>query len=104
MEMAQFVGLTVGAFQIFQAIVPIDTGNMRYNATTFNSTGTMSCTIKVDGHIAPYAVYTNEPWVSPRWHGKKNPNEGWVEGGVELIAMYISQQLGGAPIKWRKAK
>jgi len=102
MEMAQFVGLTVGAFQIFQAIVPIDTGNLRYNATNYDSTGERSCEFIVDGNIAPYAVFTNEPWLSPRWGGKKNPNEGWVQGGVELVAMYLSQQLGGAPIIWEE--
>ena len=95
MEMAQFVGLTVGAFQIFQAIVPIDTGNMRYNATTFNSTGTMSCTIKVDGSIAPYAVYTNEPWLSPRWHGKTNPNEGWWNEWCDTFMKRLATKLQG---------
>lgn len=100
MTQEKFIQLTVGAFQIFQAIVPIDTGNMRYNATQFYSTGMRSVTIRVDGTVAPYALYTNAPWISPRWHGKKNPNEGWVKGGVEIVAMHISQQLGGAPITW----
>ena len=99
MEQSQFIALTVGAFQIFQGIVPIDTGNMRLNATQFASTGLKSASIRVDGAVAPYAVYTNEPWLSPRWGGKKNPNEGWVEGGVELIAMYLAQSLGGRVIK-----
>lgn len=101
MTQEKFIQLTVGAFQIFQAIVPIDTGNLRYNATNYDSTGERSCEFIVDGKIAPYAVYTNEPWLSPRWHGLKNPNEGWVQGGLELVAMYLSQQLGGAPIEWR---
>ena len=101
MEQSQFIALTMNAFQIFRSIVPIDTGNMRYNATNYMNMGGLSCQIKVDGNIAPYAVYTNAPWVSPRWHGKKNPNEGWVQGGLELVAMYLSQQLGGAPIEWR---
>ena len=100
MTQNKFIQLTVGAFQIFQAIVPIDTGNLRYNAKSYKSTGELTCRILVDGAIAPYAVYTNEPWLSPRWHGKKNPNEGWVKGGVEIVAMHISQQLGGAPITW----
>lgn len=101
MEQSQFIALTMNAFQIFRAIVPIDTGNMRYNATQFYSTGMRSVTIRVDGTVAPYALYTNAPWISPRWHGKKNPNEGWVEGGLELIAMHIAQQLGGAQVRWR---
>ena len=99
MEQSQFIALTVGAFQIFQGIVPIDTRNMRDNATQFASTGLKSASIRVDGVIAPYAGITNGPWLSPRWHGKKNPNEGWVEGGVELIAMYLAKSLGGRVIK-----
>lgn len=99
MEQSQFIALTMNAFQIFRSIVPIDTGNMRYNATNYMNMGGLSCQIKVDANIAPYAVYTNAPWISPRWHGKKNPNEGWVEGGVELIAMYLAQSLGGRVIK-----
>ena len=33
MEQSQFIALTMNAFQLFRTIVPIDTGNMRYNAT-----------------------------------------------------------------------
>ena len=101
MTQKRFIQLTVGAFQIFQDIVPIDTGWLRYEATNYESMGRRSCEFVVDGRIAPYAVYTNEPWLSPRRHGLKNPNEGWVQGGLELVAMYLSQQLGGAPIEWR---
>ena len=32
MEQSQFIALTMNAFQIFRAIVPIDTGNMRLGA------------------------------------------------------------------------
>lgn len=32
MEQSQFIALTMNAFQIFRAIVPIDTGNMRSSA------------------------------------------------------------------------
>ena len=35
MEQSQFNALTMNAFQLFRAIVPIDTGNMRYNATRY---------------------------------------------------------------------
>lgn len=94
MEQSQFIALTMNAFQLFRSIVPIDTGNMRYNATRYVQYSD-AVEIRVDARIAPYAVYTNAPWRSPR----KNPNEGWVEGGVELIAMYLAQTLGGRVIK-----
>ena len=84
MEQSQFIALTMNAFQIFRAIVPIDTGNMRYNATRYVQYSD-AVEIRVDARIAPYAVYTND--------------EGWVEGGVELIAMYLAQSLGGRVIK-----
>lgn len=32
MKQSQFIGLTISAFQLFRAIVPIDTGNMRSSA------------------------------------------------------------------------
>ena len=98
MEQSQFIALTMNAFQLFRTIVPIDRGIMRYEATKYMPQA-RAVKIRVDARTAPYAVYTNEPWVSPRWHGKKNPNEGWVEGGVELIAMYLAQSLGGRVIK-----
>lgn len=49
---------------------------------------------KADG-IAPYMPYTNEPWLSPRWNGKQNPNEGWWNDSIEFIVQYIGKRLGG---------
>lgn len=74
MEQSQFFALTMNAFQLFRTIVPIEKGNMRYIATRYVPYSD-AVEIRVDARIAPYAVYTNEPWVSPRWHGKKNPNK-----------------------------
>ena len=64
----------MNACQLFRTIVPIEKGNMRYIATRYVPYSD-AVEIRVDARIAPYAVYTNEPWVSPRWHGKKNPNK-----------------------------
>ena len=52
-------------------------------------------TIWVDGFIAPYAVYTNEPWTSPKWNGIPNPNEHWIDNAVKRIAEMIAEQLDG---------
>lgn len=49
---------------------------------------------RADG-IAPYMPYTNEPWLSPRWNGKQNPNEGWWNDSIEFIVQYIGKRLGG---------
>lgn len=41
--------------------------------------------IVVGGEPAPYAVYTNEPWISDHWLNKRtgvmavNPNQGWIQ-------------------------
>lgn len=76
-------------------ITPIDTGNMRYNAVKMVYTnGGNECHILVDEAIAPYVFYTNEPWISPKWHGKKNPNEGWWDNGAQIIDERIRQRLG----------
>ena len=85
--------------------IPIDTGNMRYNSPKIEITGsylidqTVGSTdlgvLYFDDEIAPYIYYTNEPWISPKWHGKKNPNEGWVDNLVGLIAERLAAEYGG---------
>ena len=39
--------------------------------------------------------YTNEVWISPKWNGKKNPNEGWWNNAVEFIVNYIAKRVKG---------
>lgn len=82
------------AFQLFRGNVPKDTGNMRYNATKLEHLGANEWRIVVDASIAPYAVYTNEKWISPRWNGKTNPNEGWVGKAFDLVSQMIFGQIG----------
>ena len=76
---------------------PIDTGNM-ITHIRYNNDGT-ECRITIDTipySKAPqalkrrikkygssvketeYAAYTEYPWLSSHWHGKKNPNESWI--------------------------
>lgn len=99
MNDAELMQAVLVAYNAFKAVVPIYTGNMRYNATQIGQYGNGMYVIAVDGGIAPYAVYTNEPWISPKWNGKSNPNEGWIESGVELMATIIAQTLGGRLVK-----
>lgn len=80
---------------IFSTCTPIDTGNLRYNAVRMRYLGPKECRIYVDTNIAPYMVYTNEPWIADRWKGAKNPNEGWFKKAVETA---ISSVFGGAQI------
>ena len=34
-----------------------------------------------------YMPFTNEPWISPRWKGAKNPNEKWFEEGQITLTL-----------------
>lgn len=99
MERAKIESALYTAFSEFRGITPIDTGNLRYNATRYEWTSPTTFVIYVSGNgktgIAPYMPFTNEEWISPRWHGKKNPNEGWFERGVELVAKTIARELKG---------
>lgn len=68
---------------------PIRTGNLRFNSIKRKTFSENDVHIYVNQKIAPYMVYTNEPWISPRWHGKKNPNEGWFDATAQMVAMDI---------------
>lgn len=73
---------------------PKDTGNLAFNAIKLRRTK-KGYVIYVSSAIAPYMVYTEEPWISPYWHGKKNPNEGWFKRVAQDIAEYIRQVFNG---------
>ena len=81
--------------QVFRHLVPYDTGNMALQATKVEKVSENEVKIFVDSAVAPYVVYTNEPWISPRWRGKENPNEKWFERATEKTAQAICSILGG---------
>lgn len=81
---------------------PIKTGNLRYNGVQYESPNPDKFIIYVDYYdaktrkgIAWYMPYTNEPWISDKWNGKKNPNEGWWQNAVDLAVNAIASALGG---------
>lgn len=90
-----FQSLCMDAFKEFQKLVPKDTGNMRYNASKIEFPSPDVCLIYVDPKIAPYVPYTNFPWIAERWHGKKNPNEGWFPKAAGFVVNYIAQYTQG---------
>ena len=71
------------------------TGNLAFNALQYKIEGD-TFVVYIDEEVAPYAVYTNEPWVSPHWNGKKNPNEGWWERFCAEFSRRLAQKLRGA--------
>ena len=71
---------------------PYDTGNLSTNGVRYMWKGKDTFVIYVDESIAPYMPYTNEPWISPRWHGKKNPNEAWWQDAIKIIVEYLEKE------------
>ena len=51
--------------------------------------------VGIGNENAEYAIYTNESWKDKRWKGKTNPNEGWVQRGIESALPYIKQIMSG---------
>ena len=83
------------------------TGNMAYNALqsrfkTLNNK--WRAEIYIDDRIAPYVYYTNERWLSQKWKGHKNPNEGWVLKAANRVALLIEKATRGKKGKWQKEK
>lgn len=69
-------------------------GNMALNALKYRLEGD-EFVVYIDEQIAPYVWFTQLPWLSPRWNGKKNPNEGWFEVFQEEFARRLAKKLGG---------
>lgn len=91
----EFKQVCLEAVEDIRGYAPYDTGNLRYNAIRVEFPSPQECRIYVDESIAPYMPFTNEPWVSPKWNGKKNPNEGWWQDAVDYIAETIAEKLKG---------
>ena len=84
-----------------KSVCPYRTGNLERNGIRVKiDNGTMCVVV---GHetsklLGEYAVYTNEPWTSPKWGGKQNPNQGWIERGIEKALPLIRQVYSGMTI------
>lgn len=78
-----------------RGLAPYDTGNLANNAIKIEFPDPNICIIYVDEVVAPYMPFTTRPWVSPKWNGKKNPNEGWWQAAGELITEFVAQKLKG---------
>ena len=63
---------------------PKDTGNLSINAIKSVYEDGM-WQVVIGGELAPYAVYTNEAWISEKWKGAQNPNEGWIQNAIEVV-------------------
>lgn len=70
-------------------------GDLAFNAIKYEMPDPDTFIIYVDESIASYMPYTNEPWISYKWGGKKNPNEGWWQRAAAYVAMIVAQVTGG---------
>lgn len=70
------------------------TGNTAFNGIKITANKS-KITVYVDEKIVPYMPYTNEPWLSPRWHGAKNPNEGWWDRFAQELINRVANNLRG---------
>lgn len=73
-----------------QSFTPIDTGNLAYSAIKGIWISDKVFRIYIDENIAPYMIYTNEPWEKGN-----NPNLNWFEKAAKFITTYLSIRLNG---------
>lgn len=84
-----------------KSVCPYRTGNLERNGIRVKiENGSMCVEIGHDTSkvLGEYAVYANEPWISPKWGGKQNPNQGWIERGIEKALPLIRQVYSGMTI------
>lgn len=72
---------------------PYRTGNLR---STIHTTrlGGEEFSLIIGGERAPYVLFVNERWRSPRWKGRENPREGFIDRSADLIADMIGSTPG----------
>lgn len=93
--MTAFQNAVERAVELMRTLSPKKTGNMAYNGIRYEFLPGNKAEIYIDADIAPYVYYTNEPWISPKWNGRINPNEGWIDRAVYRMAQEIANELGG---------
>ena len=81
---------------VLKLFAPKDTGNLSTNGIRILDKSNGIYDIGIGGEPAPYAIYTNEPWKSEKWGGKKNPNQGWIQNAISAALPMIKQIFEGA--------
>lgn len=100
MEGVNLYLIAAKGYVLMKDAAPHRTGNLRDHGIELVQTGINEYTISIGAPNAPYAVYTNEVWVAPSWHGKKNPNEHWIDNAVEDVVDMICDITGGKLAKF----
>ena len=108
-DKTKFDKVFLHAVEVIRKHAPVKTGNLKHNAIKYKWLNDHQFEIKInvgdveqfvengryEQGIAPYTPFTNEVWISPRWNGKKNPNEGWWNSAVVDAINVIARSLGG---------
>ena len=89
-------------------VAPVDTGNLRdsikykwisdHEFELYVNVGDTDALVNNQTYIkgqAPYMPFVNEEWISPKWKGKKNPNQDWWNTTIEDVIQFIAKRLGG---------
>jgi hypothetical protein len=84
----------------FRKSSPIKTGNLRFNAIRYVFVSPTQEEVYIDLDVAPYMPYTNEPWISPKWQGHKNPNEGWFGKVAKDLAQHLAKITSGVVMEY----
>lgn len=76
---------------------PKKTGNLTMNAIrkVYNPDNGLPM-IVIGGELAPYAIYTNEPWLAKSWNGATNPNLYWIQKAVIEAQPTLIMIMSGA--------
>lgn len=82
------------AKDFMRRICPYDTGKM-HDSIRVEPKSKNEYRIVIGRPPATYAVYTNEEWIAPRWRGRHNPNEKWIDQGVAQFVTDLTAQLRG---------
>lgn len=76
---------------VLKSNAPYDTGNLALNAIRVLETEPGVFCVAIGGELAPYAKYTQEAW-----QRGTNPNEGWINRGIEEAMPLIRDIMSGA--------
>lgn len=88
---SSFYKIARKAARIVRKRCPWRTGNL-CSTVSLTRVSDNEYQIRIGGEKAPYAPNTNEPWLSVVWGGKRNPNEGWLNGAVKEIAIMVARE------------
>ena len=61
---------------------------IRIENKSYNGMSQVAC--YAGNKLAYYTPYTNERWISPRWHGKQNPNYHWFDEAIHDVSRLAS--------------